>query len=514
MASSRTLRRASVTLVLVALVATACTSDDDTRGTGQDSNTAVPHHTYVSRPDLTPPAISRTDGPAAGEAGAPTSESGEYIFLGLRNAASNPLTGRMIVDTDGEPVWVEPTGEDNGNWRNYDFRRQEYQGEPVLTWYDGESATGFGNGDVTMADSSYEEIATVTTGGELDPGRVDLHETTVTPAGTMLVPAYIETPADLSGIGGPEDGWVYDGVLQEVDIATGEVVFEWRSLDHIPITDNEQDFAAEQEENEDLGTEDAPFDYFHINSITEDDDGSLLVSARNTHAIYQLDRESGAVNWILGGKSSDFDLGDGVYFAWQHDAERQPDGTLTLFDNQAGPQIGEQSRGLRLELDTDEMTAEVVTEYLAPSIRVASSMGSFQQLENGNVLIGWGSEPYYSEHTPDGDLIYDAWLGGGGNYRAYRAPWTGEPNVPPDVVVQQSESDATAYVSWNGSTETEQWRLLTGDDEASAAEYTTVDRTGFETAIPAPSDAGYIAVEALDANGQVLETGIAEFQDK
>lgn len=462
------------------------------------------HHSYVTRPDLTPPRVSLTKGPAADEVGS----ADDYIFLSPRSDHASPLTGRMIVDVEGEPVWIQPASRDAQSARNYDFRPQQHDGQAVLTWYEGLGDGGHGAGSFIMADSSYEEVATITTGGDIDAEMADFHDSTITSAGTMLVPGYIEREADLSDVGGPSDGWVYDGLIQEIDIDSGEIIFEWHSLDHIPLSHTEADFDKAKEEaeedDEEAGTEEAPFDYFHINSITEDDDGSLLVSARNTHAVYQLERSSGDVNWILGGEASDFELGDGVYFAWQHDAARQADGTLTLFDNQADPLIGEQSRGLRLKLDTETMTAEVDTEYLPPRHRVAGSMGSFQELDDGRVLVGWGAQPYYSEYTSDGELIYDAWLRVQGNYRAYRAAWQGEPTTSPDVVINREEATPTAYVSWNGATEVAQWRLLAGEDEADAAEVATVDHDGFETAMVVPEDPEYVAVEGLDEDGEVL----------
>src|SRR5204863_9360513 len=98
-----------------------------------------------------------------------------------------------------------------------------------------------------------------------------------------------------------------------------------------------------------------PDDYFHVNSIDVDTDGNLLVSARNTHAVYKLKRRTGAILWRLGGKRSDFAMGPGTRFAWQHDARRRPDGTVSLFDNEAAPQVRAQSRGLVLRLNMPRM---------------------------------------------------------------------------------------------------------------------------------------------------------------
>ncbi|MGY1857523.1 arylsulfotransferase family protein [Modestobacter sp. SYSU DS0290] len=466
----------------LALLLTSCGGGEE--ATPEAAASTGPALEFVSQPDLVAPDLE------IDQRGPTRSPDGSLVFLGPKSEGA-PLTGVLVVDDAGEPVWVHPT-----DGRAYDVRVQDLRGEPVLTWWRGESpVVGLGAGEFVLVDESYEEIGTVTTGGDLDPGQADFHEGRLTDRGTMLLTAYVKQEHDLRPVGGPEDGWIWDGVVQEVDVATGEVVFEWRALDHVPLEQTRSELP------EDGGTEEKPFDWFHVNSVAEDADGSLLVSARNTWAVYDVARGTGEVQWTLGGEASDFDLADGVEFAWQHDAERQADGTLTLFDNQSEPDVGPMSRGLRLALDEEAMTATVVTEYLPPDPdRLAGSQGSFQQLPDGDVLIGWGSRPFYSEFAADGTLRYDAALGGGDNYRTYRAEWTGRPTTSPDAVL----ADGRVHVSWNGATEVASWRLVTGDDEASAVAGDPVRRTGFETAIPVDGDPGYLAVEALDAEGTVL----------
>lgn len=145
-------------------------------------------------------------------------------------------------------------------------------------------------------------------------------------------------------------------------------------------------------------------------------------------------------------------------------------------------------------------------------------MANLQLLEDGNVVIGWGQQPYFSEYTRDGELIYDVCHGaachggddGGGSYRAYKAAWEGHPTIAPAVVVDAKDSaQPQVYVSWNGATEVTRWRLMTGEEAATATEKATVDKTTFETVIPLDQEAAYIAVEALDDDGTVLATGIA-----
>lgn len=451
----------------------------------------------MTRPDPVPPQIEFTDGPGADQR---TGED-EYYFLSPGYEDDDePDHGAGIYDADGELAWMQPADrEDDDNF--FDVRAQRYQGEPVLTYYRGPNYA-WGNAEITVLDEADDRIATVTTGGEVGPQQADFHDTTITDRGTMLLISYYPTPRDLSAVGGPADGWVLDGRIQEIDIATGAVVFEWSAADHVPAEHTFQEIAPYDDA---MGTQDAPFDWFHLNSVTEDDDGSLILSARNMHAIYKLDKQTGELVWTLGGKASDFRMGEGTDFAWQHDAHRTADGTFTLLDNHVDldDAESEDSRGLRLALDEEAMTAEVAQQYDPPEERPAGSMANLQELDDGTVVIGWGQEPYFSEYTHDGELILDAAHGGDGSYRAYRLPWEARPTTAPEVVVQ----DDSVFVSWNGATEVAQWRVIAGDDEATAEPVQTVERDGFETEIPLEPGVAHVTVEALDDNGEVLATG-------
>ncbi|SMX67206.1 MULTISPECIES: arylsulfotransferase family protein [unclassified Brevibacterium] len=441
---------------------------------------------FSTRPDLNPPKI---DIDVSSQP--PEEENDLKTFLAPKGQAADDeksWVGGLILDSAGEPVWIR-----HGSGQMWDLRVQEYQDEPVLTWWEGLAETPETAGEVVMLDDSYNEIARVGMGGDLAHKTADLHETTITEDGTMLLLSYIKTQTDLSPVDGPKDGWVWEGVVQEVDIASGDPVVEWRSLDDVPV-DQTQSKIKDGE-----GTEEEPFDYIHLNSVSEDDDGgALLVSARNTHAMYQLDRKTTGLNWVLGGSASDFEMGQGATFAWQHDAIRREDGTITLFDNHAAPRLGD-TRGLRLDVDEGKKKVTVDTEYPAPDDRSSGSQGNLQELDNGNVFIGWGSEPYFSEFTSDGKLLYDATFTGGSNYRAYRFDWEATPSAPPTATKSEpSEGITRVHMSWNGASEVAAWRILSGDDEEQLEETAVVDRTGFETAADITPAGSRIVVEALD----------------
>ena len=289
----------------------------------------------------------------------------------------------------------------------------------------------------------------------------------------------------------------WEGIAQELDLETGEVLFEWRSLDHVGVEE------SYREPPQDPGT---PIDYFHINSIDIDFDGNFLISAKGTSAVYKVDRESGEVLWRLGGKESDFEMGPGTRTVSQHDARRQEDGTITIFDNGAPPQVHEQSRGIVVSLDMDEMSADLVREYTHPKELVSTSQGNAQVLPNGNVFVGWGSAPFFSEYSKEGELLFDAsFRGSTQSYRAFRLPWTGHPTDDPAVAVERGSDDkVTLYVSWNGATDVATWQVLAGPDPSQLEPPGFAPKRGFETAVTVNTAESYVAVQAGSATGRML----------
>ena len=438
---------------------------------------------FRSRPDLAPPVVRVARGVGATGAG--------LLFL-TPNGALTP--GMMIVNDHGELVWWRPApAQPTAN-----LRVQEYGGEPVLTWWEGQvDGGGHGQGEYVILDRSYTERLRVRAGNGFQG---DLHEFLLTPHGTALLTAYHPVATDLSSVGGAPAGTVLDSIIQEVDVGSGRVVFEWHSIDHV-----------EPSESHSAPGAGAPFDYFHINSIDVDGDGDLLVSARNTWAIYKLDRKSGDVRWRLGGKRSDFAMADGTAFAWQHDARRQADGSITLFDDGASPQVEPQSRGLTLRVDETAETVSLERTYVHPRPILAGSQGNLQVLSNGNVLIGWGAQPYLSEFSSDGRLLFDAQLPAGSySYRAFRFPWRGQPAEAPSVHVASDPSGmAVAAASWNGATDVDRWQVLEGPAADRLRPLVSRPSTGFETRVWFRSTRPFVAVRALDARGAVLGTSTA-----
>ncbi|MGH9228954.1 MAG: arylsulfotransferase family protein [Acidimicrobiales bacterium] len=477
------------------------TSDapDARSGAPDDSIERVALRQYVTRPDVTPPAIHTVSS---------TSPTPGFVFLAPKRAGAQ--AGPLIVDDRGETVWSAPVG---GSDVAADLRVQTYDGEPVLTWWEGRSAEGRGEGELVIVDRRYREVARLQTGN----GRqADFHEFRLTDEGTALLIAYSPESADLSAVGGPQRGYEFENYVQEVDVATGEVLMEWRAGDHVPVSDTFSELSDRGD-----GSEDLPLDWFHANSVAPGPDGTLLVSARNTHAIYAIDRATGELRWTLGGKGSDITMGPGTPFLWQHDAEWLGGNRISLFDNHASTMGGEASRALILDVDTEAMTAAVLTEVRHDGVS-AGTQGNTQMLTGGGLLVGWGSEGRVTEFSAAGDVVFDATFTPADSYRAYRFEWEGQPAEPPDVVVTALDDGGSGggsgeeagsgdgdrplevAMSWNGATAVTTWRVLAGEDADDLAPVAEVRKDGFETTTRIER-AAVVAVEALDSSGEVLD---------
>ncbi|HEX8075163.1 MAG TPA: arylsulfotransferase family protein [Thermoleophilaceae bacterium] len=439
-----------------------------------------------SRPDLRPPAVRierRTPGAAPGS-----------IFLAPKSGPNQ--AGPMIVDGDGRLVWFHPLPP---HVLAYNFGVQRYRGQRVLTWWEGRVAHGRGRGQGIVADSSYRVLARVrATGGQ----QADLHEFQLTRRGTAFVTAFHPVRRSLAAIGGPARATVLESVIQEIDVRSGRLVFEWRSLDHVGLGESYKELPKRRG---------APYDYFHLNSIHEERDGSLLISARHTNAIYEVDRRSGGVRWRIGGKRSDYRMGRGARFVAQHDARRMPDGTISLFDNGAPPDAGRESRVLVLRIDQAGRSVRLVRSSTHDEPVYSNSQGNAQPLPGGNLFASWGGRsPFFSELGRDGRPVLEARFASSrtATYRAYRFPWTGRPADRPAVAVVPAPGPGgdrlTVHASWNGATEVARWQVLAGPGPDALTPLASAARRGFETAMPVRARGRYLAVRALDRSGAAL----------
>lgn len=364
---------------------------------------------------------------------------------------------------------------------------------------------------VRQLDSSYEVAHVVSAANGLEG---DVHEFKITDQGTAIMSIYEICQMDLSSVGKASDGWVYDGLFQELDIETGELLFEWRARDHYAANESFFDVADKSA----APTASDAYDYFHINSIDKKSDGTYLISSRYMHSVTCIGA-TGEILWILGGKRNMFkDLsgGSATDFTWQHDARWRSDNVITLLDNGANEHTltSDHSRGLMISLDFDQMTATAIRIYDSPGRFSSHSQGNLQVLpKTGNIFIGWGKASAYTEFSLDGELLCDThfgpsmfyWFGWVKSYRVQKANWVGKPSYPPDVAV----ADGNIHVSWNGATEVEGWVLQrAARPHGQDAEFSTLDyfpKTGFETAFALPTDvSGFLRVAAVDFRGEEL----------
>jgi len=472
---------------------------------------------FVSVPGVHPPAVSVTTR-------APGS-SPQDVFIAPDSGYSQ--SGPMIFERDGALVWFKPlpTGESA-----MDLQVQRYEGQPVLVWWQGRivSSLGVGFGMDEVYNSSYQPVATIGAGNGY---QADLHEVQLTPSGAAYITAYSLVRADLSSVGGSRDGTLQDAIVQEVDVRTGLVMWEWHAYGHVALTDSYSERPTSAT---------TPWDFFHVNSISPDPwgDQNLLISSRNTWAAYEVDHHSGQIEWRLGGKQTSFHMGAGTGTAWQHDVRWQPDGTITIFDDGSFPAVHSQSRAIHERIDWHTRSVSLIGRYVRTPPLLTGSQGNDQTLpaagggssgggggssaggggssagssssssSSGGSFVGWGEQPYLTEFSPSGQTLFEAHIPyPGSTYRAYTYPWTGTPAAPPALAVTPSSGEATtAYASWNGATGVSSWRVLAGPDPAQLSTIATAPRSGFETAIPIHSSQPDFAVQALGAAGEVLGT--------
>ncbi len=452
---------------------------------------------WVTRPDLTPPKITvRRTGLGA---------DSQYIFLNAPYSGTGH-GGTVILSPGGEFVYFDPN---TSTQHHMDVSVQTYKGEPMLAWWEGVLVEGFGQGELVLADSTYTIRHRIKA---VQGYPADFHEVNITPQGTALVSIYSRhANVDLSHYGGGPGMHLVSGMVQEIDVATGKLLFKWDSWDparpHVPLSETHQQFGIGDGGH---GTAISPYNYFHINSICpvdpQDATSDLLISARNTWTVYRVSRKTGNVVDRIGGKRSTYTMGPRTRFYWQHHVRPHPGNVLTVFDNGSSPPVEKHSRALKLHLDTARKHVTLEKQYVHPNqTYLAGAMGSAQLLPDGRMFVGWGTEPHFSEFSADGRLLLDADIEKGSpSYRAFSQNWVGRPKDKPAVAARHRSGGATVYASWNGATEVKSWAVLAGKASSNLSEVGSARKAGFETAMSVPNRGPWFAVEARDAKGRVL----------
>jgi hypothetical protein len=451
-------------------------------GPGAPQPGSGPTRRFLSAPNLTPPVVTVSSDP--------DTSSGDIMVTPYHSVQGGP----MILGPSGQILWFDPLSGWSAN-----LEVQHYRGSPVLTFWH-EASTGAVS-EVLM-DRHYRTVAVV---HAADGTRADVHEFQVTPQGTALIDVIVPVRANLSSVGGSSSGIVADCVVQEINIKTGALLWDWHMLGHVPLNAS----------YERVTNSTTPWGFCHLNSIQRLPDGDLLISARHTWGVYLVDKQTGKIIWTLGGKYSSFKIGPGANFAWQHDARLQGH-VLTLFNDAWNGQHGTPEQGQAsakaISLDTSTMTATLVHNYLHTPPLVSASQGNAQLLHNGNMFVGWGSQPDFSEYSSGGQQIFTGSFPlGVQSYRAYRFSWQGQPLTRPSVALVPGPNGAVkVYASWNGATQVAAWRIVGGSSAHSMSQLGTSQRAAFETVRTVHSEPRYFGVQALNSSGHVLGASAAK----
>ena len=492
------------------LLAVSCLSWPASAAAASTTAPAWPQRTFLSEPSLRPLVVKTnvTCRPSDG-----------FLFLATDGSANQAFGGPLIVDENGDEVWIS-------KGHAFNFGAQVYRGEPVLTWWNGSvfpEPVGRGYGNVLIADRSYQTIANVTLGGNFKAlnvsqtfaSNIDLHEIFITERNSVVVTANNVTTANLESVGGPETGYVVDGQLYEIDIATNQVLHSWKSLDHLdqlPFTDSVYTLGSEGYTGV---NESVAWGYFHINAASPFEDG-YLISSRYFCSIMAVDAK-GRVKWRVQGRDGgDFHLASDAHFCFQHDARHVAthgsEIIISMHDNANSPLTEPDpttpTSGLVIKLDLATKTAVLVERFLNHKNPLyATAQGSYQSLSDGHVLVGHGFVPEIEEFGPDGEIVATSQfgfvadgqpvpLGGTLSYRAFKSAWTGCPVGPPSIATQRHGNEVVVAMSWNGATDIASWKVLAGEAPSNLRLVKSVPKHGFETTTSI-GDARYVQVEAV-----------------
>jgi Arylsulfotransferase (ASST) len=467
---------------------------------------------FVSAPNLHPPQLGTTEKTQFSKL-AP----GYFMVANFKNlAAKQPMTGQsgpLILDHNLQPVWFDPIGV---NALAANLQLQRYNGKPALSWWQG-TVTPSGDttsGEDVVVDQHYQRVATLK---GADGWVISLHEMLIS-GQNAWVTAYKKVPMNLTRYGGSANGVVLDSGVQEYNLQSGQLLYTWDALNpggtpNVRLSESKQ-----------KAFPGVPWDAYHINSIQLTGGETFLVSLRNTWSAYLVNRLTNGIEWTLSGNPavSSFKLPTNAQFQWQHDVELHSGNVVSVFDDACcgydsittkAMKFGKPSgptRGLVLKLDLTNHTGNFVAQYTHANNLTAYFLGNIQLLPGGNVALGWGAAPFFSEVSSKGKVLLDAfWPVPDQSYRTYVQKWVGIPYFPPSGAVRNNGGKATVYASWDGDTQVVGWRVLAGSSAQSLKSVATKAKTGFETTIPLSSSYKAYKVQALDPKGKVLGTSNA-----
>lgn len=516
--SGRAPRRGSAALTatcFAALSALLIAGSATAKSAAVGSFTTKGAYSFLSAPKLHPPKLLVHTRSKRGLA------PGDFMVANLPNGAyGGPMTGEggpIIYDNQLRPVWVLGVGTKVGAG---DLQQESYLGQPVLVWWEGTTNTlGLpATGEDFVVNEHYQRVATLKAKA---PWVASIHDATIS-GPNMWVTVYRTASARFH----KRKVKVSDVGVQEYNLKTGKLLFTWDAMkgpgQTVPLSQSK--LAPPKK---------GVWDAYHINSVQVTPDGNLLVSMRNTWAVYLINPTTKKILWTLGGKQSTFkSIPKSAQFAWQHDA-KLIGGTglgsneqLTVFNDDCNyvPQFKCQgpSEGMILHLNSVSHKVTLVKAYVhhgAVSVEGSHSaslkagiLGSMQSLPNGNALVGFGDPySYFTEFSKSGKTLLDVqWPGKDQTYRAlYTQTWVGTPSYPPGGAVRKASGKTAVYASWNGATEVAKWQVLAGSS-GHLKVVATQSRTGFETKIALKKSYPAYEVQALDSGGHVLADGTSK----
>ncbi|KAK3055205.1 hypothetical protein LTR09_003758 [Extremus antarcticus] len=418
--------------------------------------------------------------------------------------------GPHIYDGNGELIW-SGVPMLNG-FDAFDFKVSNYKGQDMLSMI-------YRHENGILINSQYELEEELDVQDE-HGGRLNMHDFSLAENGTtaLMLKTFTRSAeqAELDAADMEYECRVHYYGFEEHDIATGEVLFDWRSQGIVGLEETVFAHRPKLACHRDGG-----LDYIHANALDKFPDGDYLLSARHCNALFKISAKDGSIVWRFGGKKSDFKWNG--HFSGQHHARvRGQNSTHTMIsflDNAYVPSAehvysNDMSRGFLIALRTDQehMTAETIAQYDHPDGGYAPGRGSYQTLPNGNTYVGWTSYSLFSEYDADGNLILEANLRPElKSYRSYKFPWVGHPAELPSArsVAVSTDRNSTVttsvHVSWNGATEVATWKVYhTKADGSSEKLLASSPRQGFETALTFPGYAKHVVVEAYDSQGKAL----------
>ncbi|THV68594.1 hypothetical protein D6D28_06557 [Aureobasidium pullulans] len=425
-----------------------------------------------------------------------------------------PIHGPQLLDAETLSVVYQAPAFDEDN---FGISVQSCNGSDYLVWWSGTNIDGRAAGHFYMLNSTYHSVFNISSVGLK---LADAHDIFITPDCHAVITVYEPKPFELEDFGLQDNSWLLDSYIQEIDLATNELVFQWRASDHIDLHESLwlPQIAGENAEWQGLRKQNA-WDFFHVNSVEKDWKGNFLISARHTNAIYYIDGVDGNVLWTLGGKRNQFeDLNDGYI--------------------KSSDPI---SRGALITLDFDAMTASLKHNYRAPSHIESFRKGSMQVLPSSNVLLGFGNQPAFTEYAPNGTVLWDAHMGPvmagydretADNYRSLKVNWTGTPYWSPKIAAGPTLVNATdlldaadgsvkdwvearndtVYMSWNGAMELKRWMIFAAahplELDSLGSLFATVNKTGFETGVlvgRGENSTRFLRAVALDKDEKMMK---------